>query len=115
MTEGAEGTCSSPATATTPLRAAPTSPLRAPATRAIATSAAHSCASSRSRGPRQHEPASRSADDQPAGPGRGRLMRVHAASDSDAPVTEGAGASPLPLLSGALKDRALHLAGVLTE
>ena len=42
-------------------------------------------------------------------------MRVHAAPDSDAPVTEGAGASPVPLLSGALKDRALHLAGELTE
>jgi integrase len=42
-------------------------------------------------------------------------MRVHAAPDSDAPVTEGAGASPLPLLSGALKSRALHLAGALTE
>jgi class I lanthipeptide synthase len=42
-------------------------------------------------------------------------MQVHAAPDSDAPVTEGAGASPLPLLSGALKDRALHLVGALTE
>ena len=42
-------------------------------------------------------------------------MRVHAAPDSDAPVTEGAGASLLPLLSGALKDRALNLAGTLTE
>ena len=42
-------------------------------------------------------------------------MRVHAAPDSDAPVTEGAGASPVPLLSGALKDRALHLVGALTE
>jgi hypothetical protein len=42
-------------------------------------------------------------------------MRVHAAPDSDAPVTEGAGASLLPLLSGALKDRALHLVGALTE
>ena len=31
-------------------------------------------------------------------------MRLHAVPDSDAPVTEGAGASPLPLLSGALKD-----------
>jgi hypothetical protein len=40
-------------------------------------------------------------------------MRVHAASDSDAPVTEGAGASRPPLLSGALRDRALHLAGTL--
>lgn len=42
-------------------------------------------------------------------------MRVHASADSDAPVSEGAGASPLPLLSGALKDRALRLAGALTE
>lgn len=42
-------------------------------------------------------------------------MRAHAAPDSDAPVTEGAGASPVPLLSGALKDRALHLVGALTE
>jgi lantibiotic biosynthesis protein len=41
-------------------------------------------------------------------------MRVHAAPDSGAPVTEGAGAPPVPLLSGALKDRALHLAGALT-
>lgn len=40
-------------------------------------------------------------------------MRVHAAPDSDAPVTEGAGASRPPLLSGALRDRALHLAGTL--
>jgi lantibiotic biosynthesis protein len=42
-------------------------------------------------------------------------MRVHAAPDSDAPVPEGAGASPLPLLSGPLKDRALRLTGALTE
>jgi lantibiotic biosynthesis protein len=42
-------------------------------------------------------------------------MRVHAAPDSDAPVTEGAGASPHPLLSGAVKDRALHLARALAE
>jgi lantibiotic modifying enzyme len=40
-------------------------------------------------------------------------MRVHAAPVRDAPVIEGAGASRLPLLSGALKDRALHLAGTL--
>jgi hypothetical protein len=42
-------------------------------------------------------------------------MRVHAAPDSDAPVSEGAGASRQPLLSGALADRALQLAGALTE
>jgi len=42
-------------------------------------------------------------------------MRVHAAAARDAPVTEGAGASRFPLLSGALKDRALHLVGTLTE
>ena len=42
-------------------------------------------------------------------------MRVHASPDSDAPVSEGAGASPPPLLSGALRDRALHLADALTE
>ena len=42
-------------------------------------------------------------------------MRVHAAPDSDAPVSEGAGASRPPLLSGALKDRALHLVGTLVE
>jgi hypothetical protein len=42
-------------------------------------------------------------------------MRLHAVPDSDAPVTEGAGASLLPLLSGALKDRALHLVDALTE
>lgn len=42
-------------------------------------------------------------------------MRAHAAPDSDAPVSEGAGASRLPLLSGALKDRAWHMAGTLTE
>src|SRR5438034_6381160 len=39
-------------------------------------------------------------------------MRVHAAPFRDAPA-EGAGASRPPLLSGALKDRALHLAGTL--
>ena len=42
-------------------------------------------------------------------------MRVHAAPTRDAPVTEGAGASRPPLLSGALRDRALHLAGALAE
>jgi lantibiotic modifying enzyme len=42
-------------------------------------------------------------------------MRVHAAPDSDAPVSEGAGASRQPLLSGALKDRARQLADALTE
>jgi lantibiotic modifying enzyme len=42
-------------------------------------------------------------------------MRLHAAPGSDAPVTEGAGASRPPLLSGALKDRALHLVGTLVE
>ena len=42
-------------------------------------------------------------------------MRVHATPARDAPVTEGAGASRLPLLSGALRERALHLAGTLAE
>src|SRR5256714_3589505 len=42
-------------------------------------------------------------------------MRVHAAPTRDAPVTEGAGASRPPLLSGPLRDRALHLAGTLAE
>jgi lantibiotic biosynthesis protein len=42
-------------------------------------------------------------------------MGVHAAPDSDAPVTEGAGASPQPLLSGALRDRAVDLADTLAE
>jgi lantibiotic biosynthesis protein len=42
-------------------------------------------------------------------------MRAHAVPDSDALVTEGAGASPVPLLSGTLRDRALHLAGTLTR
>ncbi|MBV9445653.1 MAG: lanthionine synthetase C family protein [Streptosporangiaceae bacterium] len=42
-------------------------------------------------------------------------MCVHAVPASDAPVTEGAGASPRALLSGALKDRSLLLAGALTE
>ena len=46
---------------------------------------------------------------------RDRLMRGHAAPVSGAPVTEGAGASRPPLLSGALSDRALHLAGALIE
>jgi lantibiotic biosynthesis protein len=44
-----------------------------------------------------------------------RLMRVHAAPLRDAPVTEGAGASRPPLLSGALRDHALRLAGTLAE
>jgi lantibiotic modifying enzyme len=56
-----------------------------------------------------------SADDAAAGPVPDRLMRVHAAPAGDAPVTEGAGASPYPLLSGALQDRALRLAGALAE
>src|SRR6267378_6120712 len=42
-------------------------------------------------------------------------MRVPAAVVRDAPVLEGAGASRPPLLSGALKNRALHLAGTLAE
>ena len=42
-------------------------------------------------------------------------MRVHAVPDGDAPVSEGAGASRQPLLSGALRDRALLLAGALAE
>src|SRR5258706_276563 len=41
-------------------------------------------------------------------------MRMHAAQVRDAPA-EGAGASRAPLLSGALKDRALHLASTLAE
>src|SRR5258707_2390119 len=40
-------------------------------------------------------------------------MRVHAAPFRDAPADEGAGASRPPLLSGALRDRALHVAGAL--
>jgi len=40
-------------------------------------------------------------------------MRMHAEPVRDAPVTEGAGASPPPLLSGPLKDRARQLAGTL--
>jgi lantibiotic biosynthesis protein len=44
-----------------------------------------------------------------------RLVRVHAAPVRDAPVVEGAGASRPPLLSGALRNRALHLAGTLAE
>jgi lantibiotic biosynthesis protein len=50
-----------------------------------------------------------------AGPARGRLMRVQAAPDGDALVFEGAGASPQPLLSGELKERAMHWADALTE
>jgi hypothetical protein len=42
-------------------------------------------------------------------------MRVHAAPGSGAPVTEGAGAPRQPLLAGALKDRALHLADTFVE
>lgn len=42
-------------------------------------------------------------------------MRAHAAPSSDAPVTEGAGASHHPLLSGALRDRALRLVDTITE
>jgi lantibiotic biosynthesis protein len=42
-------------------------------------------------------------------------MRAPAAQVRDAPVLEGAGASRFPLLSGALKDRALRLAGTLAE
>jgi lantibiotic biosynthesis protein len=42
-------------------------------------------------------------------------MRVHAALTRDAPVIEGAGASRPPLLSGALKDQALDLAGTLAD
>lgn len=44
-----------------------------------------------------------------------RLMRVHAAPLRDAPAVKAAGASRPPLLSGALRDRALHLAGTLAE
>ena len=43
-------------------------------------------------------------------------MRMHAESASDAPaVREVTGASPPPLLTGALKDRALQLADTLTR
>jgi lantibiotic biosynthesis protein len=42
-------------------------------------------------------------------------MPTHAVSVGDAPVTEGAGASPHTLLSGTLEDRALHLVGTLAE
>src|SRR5690348_7354709 len=89
---------------------------RAPAS-ASAPSATASCAAwpSSAEDPRQHEATRRPADDASADSGWDRLMRLHAVPDSDAPVTEGAGASPLPLLSGALKDRALHLVGALTE
>ena len=51
---------------------------------------------------------------QPA-PDMTRLMRVHAAPVRDAPADEGAGASRTPLLSGALQDQALHLAGTLVQ
>src|SRR5256885_8884688 len=40
-------------------------------------------------------------------------MRVHAAPFRDAPADEGAGASRPRLLSGALRDRALNVAGAL--
>ena len=43
------------------------------------------------------------------------LMRGHAAQFRDAPAIEGAGASRPPLLSGTLKNQALHLAGTLAE
>jgi hypothetical protein len=49
---------------------------------------------------------------QPA-PDMARLMCVHAVPFCDAPADEGAGASRSPLLSGAFKDQALHLAGAL--
>jgi len=42
-------------------------------------------------------------------------MRVHAAPVRDAPAVEGAGASRPPLLSGALRNQALHLADALAE
>ena len=42
-------------------------------------------------------------------------MRVQAAPDSDAPATEGAGASRHPLLSGELKDRARSLTDTLLQ
>jgi len=44
-----------------------------------------------------------------------RLVPVHAAQVRDAPAVEGAGASRPPLLSGALRNQALHLAGTLAE
>src|SRR5258708_30363112 len=44
-----------------------------------------------------------------------RLVPVHAAPVRDAPAHEGAGASRPPLLSGALRNQALHLAGTLAE
>jgi hypothetical protein len=47
---------------------------------------------------------------QPA-PDMARLMCVHAVPFCDAPADEGAGASRSPLLSGALRDRVLHVAG----
>jgi len=49
---------------------------------------------------------------QPA-PDMARLMCVHAVPFCDAPADEGAGASRSPLLSGALRDRVLHVAGTL--
>ena len=51
---------------------------------------------------------------QPA-PDVSRLMCVHAVPFCDAPAIEGAGASRPPLLSGALRNQALHLAGTLAE
>lgn len=42
-------------------------------------------------------------------------MRGHAVSLRDAPAGGGAGASRTPLLSGALRDRALHLAGAVAQ
>src|SRR5258707_7143107 len=51
---------------------------------------------------------------QPA-PDMTRLVPVHAAPVRDAPAVEGAGASRPPLLSGALRKQALHLAGTLAE
>jgi hypothetical protein len=49
---------------------------------------------------------------QPA-PDMTRLLRAHAVPFCDAPADEGAGASRSPLLSGALRDRVLHVAGTL--
>ena len=49
---------------------------------------------------------------QPA-PDMARLMCVHAVPFCDAPADEGAGASRSPLLSGALRNRVLHVAGTL--
>lgn len=50
-----------------------------------------------------------------AGPGADRLMRIGDAAIPDAPATPVTGASGRPLLSGALRDRALHLAGSLRK